>query len=70
MDREPVASSNIASIGYNADEKVLEVEFLDGSIYHYFDISLEVHRAFMEASSKGRFLHMNIKGIYEFAKVE
>ena len=33
MDRTYVSSSNIASIGYDPMQMILEVEFLNGSIY-------------------------------------
>ena len=35
MDRTPVVSSNINSIGYDASSSVLEVEFRSG-LYQYF----------------------------------
>jgi hypothetical protein len=69
MNRTPVSSSNIASIGYDAKTLTLEVEFRDGSIYQYFDVPETVYQEFMRASSKGRFLHANIKGNYRYARV-
>ena len=38
MIRDLVASSNIASIGYDPDSETLEIEFTNGSIYQYFNI--------------------------------
>ena len=38
MIRDPVISSNIASIGYDAGNETLEVEFTNGSIYQYFNV--------------------------------
>ncbi len=37
MDRTPVSSSNLASVGYDSESMVLEIEFLNGSVYQYFD---------------------------------
>ena len=39
MERQYVSSSNIASIGYDPDNQVLEIEFLSGAVYQYCDPS-------------------------------
>ena len=36
MERQYVSSSNIASIGYDPDNLVLEIEFLSGAVYQYY----------------------------------
>lgn len=69
MNRQPVTSSNIASIGYDADSQTLEIEFLNGGVYQYFDVPQHVHQELMNASSHGQYLAQNIKGIYRFSKV-
>ena len=54
MRREPIESSTIASIGYEAEERRLELEFRQTShIYDYFDVPPEEHAAFRAAESKG-----------------
>lgn len=69
MDREPVDSSNVAAIGYDLGSETLEVEFLDGSVYQYFDVPEAVHEAFMQAESPGGFLHAQIRGAFRYARV-
>lgn len=69
MNRQPVTSSNIASIGYDADSQTLEIEFLNGGVYQYFDVPQHVHQELMNASSHGQYLAQNIKGVYRFSKV-
>ena len=59
MFRHPVISSNIASIGY--ENSTLEVEFTNGSIYHYFNIPMNVYQGLMSASSHGQYLDLHIK---------
>ncbi len=61
MDRIPVSSSNISSVGYDQDSQTLEVEFLGGGVYQYFQVPSSVYEEFMSASSKGRYHHQNIK---------
>lgn len=69
MERIPVSSSNIASLGYDAATQTLQVEFLSGSIYQYFDVPQTVFEDFKNAGSKGRYLATQIKGIYRYARV-
>lgn len=69
MNRQSVSSSNIASIGYDVDSQTLEIGFLDGSVYQYFDIPEQVHQDLMSASSHGQYLAKNIKGGYKYSKV-
>lgn len=71
MDRTPVDSSNIQSIGYDPETRTLEVEFgkieledLSNRIYVYRDVPPEVHEALMADVSHGHFLNANIA--YEF----
>jgi hypothetical protein len=69
MNRQAVSSSNIASIGYDADSQTLEIEFLNGGVYQYFDVPQYVYEELMNADSHGQYLAQNIKGVYRFSKV-
>ncbi len=69
MKRTHVESSNIESIGYDSRSNTLEVEFLNGTIYQYFDVPEKVFEGLMSADSHGKYLNANIKGIYRFSKV-
>jgi hypothetical protein len=68
MNRQPVSSSNIASIGYEAALQILEVEFLNGSIYHYLNVPQPEYDALMAAASHGGYLNANIKPRYPYQK--
>jgi KTSC domain len=66
MQRVPVESSNVASIGYAPQERVLELEFRQsGEVYHYFDVPAEEYTAFLAADSKGTYVnqHLNLGDI-------
>ena len=45
--RVPVESSSIASVGYDATARTLEVEFRHGAIYRYLNVDPEAHQAFL-----------------------
>lgn len=68
MERQSVQSSNIESIGY--DNGTLEIEFLTGHIYHYFDVPESEHENLMAATSHGEYLAKNIKGTYEYERIK
>lgn len=69
MERKPVSSSNIASIGYDEASSTLEIEFLNHSIYQYFDVPQHIYQELMNADSRGQYLAQNIKGVYRYSKV-
>lgn len=69
MNREMVGSSNITSIGYDEPSQTLEVEFTNGAVYQYYNVSQEIFERMMTAPSKGQFLAYEIKNAYPFARV-
>lgn len=69
MERQSVQSSNISSIGYDSESQTLEIEFLNNSIYQYFDIPEHIYNELMESSSKGQYLANNVKGVYRYSRV-
>ncbi len=69
MERVPVSSSNVASIGYDDSSQTLEVEFNNNSIYQYFGVPAQIHDELMNAGSKGQYLNNNIKKSYPCSKV-
>jgi KTSC domain len=69
MNRDPVGSSNLVSIGYDEQAETLEIEFSNGSIYQYYNVPQDVYQQLMSAPSKGQFLHVYIKNAYPFSRV-
>ena len=43
MKRNPVIANTVVSVGYDAELKVLEVEFRDHSVIQYSDFSIEAY---------------------------
>ena len=69
MERKPVSSSTVASIGYDENTSILEVEFHNGRIYQYLSVPVEVFNGIMNASSHGKYLNQNIKGKYRYQQI-
>ena len=61
MLRTSVSSSNLSSVGYDADTQTLEIEFLNGTIYQYFNVPPSVYDGLMKANSHGKYFHSNIR---------
>ena len=66
-------SSNIAAIAYDMEHKWLGVEFSSGSIYNYFDVPKSVYNEMLAINKKGesvgKYFITNVKGVFEFIKV-
>lgn len=69
MKRQKVNSSNLASIGYDKEKEILEIEFNHGGVYQYFDVPIEEYEALMNADSHGSYFHHNIRDVYECEKL-
>ena len=71
MERTPVTSSNIKSVGYDAGSKTLEVEFLNGTLYQYFGVHPDHFTQMIDpAMSAGKHLNMFIKGKHSFEQID
>jgi len=70
MERIPVQSSNLASVGYGPGTATLEVEFLSGAVYQYFGVPESVYEGLLNAPSKGRYLDQFVKKAgYSYARI-
>ena len=69
MEREPVSSTTLKSIGYDSDSKVLEVEFRSLVVYAYRDVPMWAYEGLMTSRSKGRYFDARIRNRYRFERV-
>ena len=69
MDRISVQSSNVAEVGYDPGKMTLEVAFLSGSVYQYFDVPEVLFQEMLHSESVGRFLNSQIKESYRYARL-
>ena len=70
MERQPVKSTNVKSIGYNAEEKTLEVEFQSGGIYQYAGVQPEMYADLLKAESVGRFVSQVVRAGRKGLRIE
>jgi hypothetical protein len=69
IHRGPVISKAIASIGYSQRLHILEIEFLNGAIYRYFEVAPSVYRDLISFGSKAHYYDANIKGNYRSLRI-
>ncbi len=69
MRREPVDSTNIASVGYDPATGLLEVEFHGGRIYQYNGVPQDVVDNLFSAVSKGGYFARNIRMSYPYRRI-
>jgi hypothetical protein len=70
MKRESVESSNLASVGYDADNQILEIEFHHGGVYQYSSVPQYVYKELMEADSHGKYFSSQIKNIFNYKRIK
>lgn len=70
MNRTPVSSSNLVSVGYDPQQQILEIEFHSRSVYQYFNVPLHIYQGLMNASSHGTYFDRHIKkGGYRYRRI-
>lgn len=70
MNRVPVSSSNLQSVGYDPVTHVLEIAFHSSGIYQYSNVPAHIHSGLMSAPSKGQYFDAHIKKAgYPYRKV-
>lgn len=69
MDRKPVKSSNIKSVGYDAGAKKMEVEFSSGGVYEYEGVGADDHASFVHDPSPGSHFSKHIRPVFKGKKI-
>ena len=70
VHRTGVRSSSIVSIGYDEERSVLEVEFVGGDVYRYYDVPAGVVETLLAAPSLGKTFNAWIRDRYRHERVD
>lgn len=54
-------SRAVASVGYDASSRTLEVEYAGGGIYRYLDVPPRVHEQLLRTDSIGGYVNKRVK---------
>jgi hypothetical protein len=64
-----VESTSLATVAYDADRELLQIEFRDRTIYRYRRVPADVHAGLLHATSKGSYFNRVIRGQFVFARI-
>jgi len=70
VGRIRVKSSNIHSVGYDNKNMILQIQFLKGGVYEYYEVPEYIFKELINAESKGRFAAAYIFSSYRYKRVE
>jgi len=64
-----VTSSNLRALRYDAAVRQLDVWFMSGRVYRYFDVPADTYAALIAAPSHGQFFSRTIRGRYRYERL-
>ena len=70
MRRQLVSSSKLQSVGYDPQNRILEIAFHGNGVYQYEDVSQDIYTELMAAPSKGRYFAERIRDRYPWRRVD
>lgn len=62
----PLNSSNVRACKYDSQDQMLSITFHSGQTYDYRSVPESVFEGLINASSPGKYVNSNIKGVYGF----
>jgi hypothetical protein len=65
--RRPVNSSSVRTVGWS--DGTLEIEYVSGDVYQYYDVPQPEFAALLAAESIGAYVNKHIKPHYEFREI-
>ena len=68
-EMHPVSSSNIAAVGYDAENQWVYVQFLGSSMYAYKGVPQHEFENLRFAASVGSYLNRNFKNVYPYQRM-
>ncbi len=70
MDRVPLSSSSLRSVGYDPDTQTLEIEFQESeAVYQYDGVPPEIHAGLRASMSPGDYFLDHIRNRYPTRRI-
>jgi KTSC domain len=69
LERVILNSSSVASVGYDPEGGILEVEFTSGSVYEYYQVPRQVFDGLVSAPSSGHYMATKVKDVYRYRRI-
>ena len=61
-----VQSSLLASVAYDHDRAILQLEFDCGAVYQYFGVPVHSYQGLLQAASHGTYFNRHIRSIFRY----
>ncbi len=61
LERQPVKSAILRSVGYDESAKILEIEFHTGLVYQYSGVPEKVYADLMHSGETGKYFSEKIR---------
>ncbi|MDD1702513.1 MAG: KTSC domain-containing protein [Methanoregula sp.] len=69
MERQPVQSCILRSVGYDDSMKNMEIEFHSGLVYQYSGVPTKVYTDLMSSSAVGKFFSDKIRNRFRAKQI-
>jgi len=69
VDRQPVKSRILRSVGYNDSAKILEIEFQNGQIYQFSDVPPKVFADLMHSDEIGKYFSEKVRPKFQSKQI-
>jgi hypothetical protein len=63
-----VESTTLATVSYDAERELLQLEFRDRTVYQYSAVPAHIHAALLRAPSKGCYFNRVIRGRFAYSQ--
>jgi len=61
LERQPVKSRILRSVGYDESSKTLEIEFHSGLVYEYLGVPLKVYKDLLSSDAVGKYFSDKVR---------
>jgi hypothetical protein len=69
VERQPVKSVILRSVGYDAGTKILEIEFQNGLVYQFLEVPPKVCKDLMSSGAIGKYFSEKIRPKFQTKQV-
>lgn len=69
LNSNAVDSTSLATVAYDAERAVLQVEFRDRTMYQYIDVPRKIYKDLCQAESKGVHFNQHIRNRFAYIKL-
>lgn len=70
LQRQPVRSRILRSVGYDEVTKILELEFQTGVIYHYLRVPHKIYQNLVKSDEAGKYFTEKIRPQFQAKRVD